>query len=76
MLNSIEDDPNYLKRIVFTDEATFHVSGRVNKHNIRIWGSEIPHEFREIVRDSPKVNVWCGLMHDRVIGPFFFYEKM
>ncbi|KFM65620.1 hypothetical protein X975_08683, partial [Stegodyphus mimosarum] len=26
-------------------------------------------------RDSPKVNMWCGLMHNRVIGPFFFTEK-
>ena len=25
-------------------------------------------------RDSPKVNVWCGLMKDCVIGPFFFAE--
>ena len=23
----------------------------------------------------PKVNVWCGLMCNRVIGPFFFHEK-
>uniref|UniRef100_T1JC22 Tc1-like transposase DDE domain-containing protein n=1 Tax=Strigamia maritima TaxID=126957 RepID=T1JC22_STRMM len=25
-------------------------------------------------RDSPKVNVWCGLMQDRIIGPFYFAE--
>ena len=76
MLNSIEDDPNYLKRIVFTNEATWHVSGRVDEHNVRVWGSENSHKFREIVQHSPKVNVWCGLMHDRVIGPFFLHENM
>ena len=25
--------------------------------------------------DSPKVNVWCVLMHNRVIGPFFFCKR-
>ena len=28
-----------------------------------------------IERNSPKVNVWCGIMCDRIIGGFFFYEK-
>ena len=48
----------------------FHVSGKLNKHNVRIWGSEHPHEIRELERDNPKVNVWCELMCNRVIGPF------
>ena len=30
---------------------------------------------REIERDSPKVNVLCGLLCNKVIGPFFFDEK-
>ena len=29
----------------------------------------------EIERDSPKINVWCGLLCSKVIGPFFFEEK-
>jgi hypothetical protein len=27
----------------------------------------------EHVRDSSKVNVWCGIMSDRIVGPFFFF---
>lgn len=38
MLEFMEND-DFGDRIVFSDEATFHVSGRVNKHNVRIWGS-------------------------------------
>ncbi|KFM75908.1 hypothetical protein X975_13916, partial [Stegodyphus mimosarum] len=75
VLRSIENDAEFLKRIMFSDEASFHLSGIVNRHNVRIWGSENPHEYREAQRDSSKVNVWCGLIHDRVIGPFFFTEK-
>ncbi|KFM65698.1 Transposable element Tcb2 transposase, partial [Stegodyphus mimosarum] len=75
MLRRIEDDVEFLKRIMFPGEASFHFSGIVNRRNVRIWGSENPHEYRQAQMDSPKVNVWCGLMHDRVIGPFFFTEK-
>ncbi|KFM58633.1 hypothetical protein X975_22411, partial [Stegodyphus mimosarum] len=75
MLRRIEDGAEFLKRIMFSDEASFHLSGIVNRHNVRIWGSENPHEYRKAQRDSSKVNVVCGLMHDRVIGPFFFTEK-
>ena len=26
-------------------------------------------------RDIPKLNVWCGLMHNQIIGPFIFAES-
>jgi transposase len=74
MLNEIDDDELFLERIVFSDEATFHISGHVHSHNIRMWGQEHPHAIVEHERDSPKINVWCGLAHDQVIGPIFFAE--
>lgn len=74
MLTRIEDDENYLRKWFFSDESTFHVSGKVNTHNCRIWGSENSHDYRELERDSPKVNVWCAVSHTEVIGPFFFAE--
>lgn len=74
ILQRIENDNEYLQRVCFSDEATFHTSGKVNRHNVRIWGSENPNFTREEIRDSPKVNVWCGLMHNKIIGPFFFAE--
>jgi hypothetical protein len=58
---------------MFSDEATFNISGAVNRHNVRIWGSQQPHSVMEHVRDSPKVNVWCGVMCNMFIGPFFFF---
>ena len=39
MLQRISEDEAFLKRVCFSDEATFHVSGKLNKHNVRIWGS-------------------------------------
>lgn len=75
MLDRIVNEGAFLKNILFSDEATFHVSGLLNRHNCRIWGSEHPHEIREIERDSPKLNVWCGVMYERIVGPFFFAER-
>lgn len=75
MLNKIDENQSFLDDIIFSDEATFHINGSVNRHNSRIYGSENPHTIFEKIRDSPKVNVWCGVMKNRLIGPFFFAEK-
>jgi hypothetical protein len=64
MLERIDASPDFLRQMCFSDKATFHVSGIVNRYNCSIWG-----------RGSPKVNVWSGLMHDKLIGQFFFSEK-
>ena len=39
MLQQISENEAFLKRVCFSNEATFHVSGKLNKHNVRIWGS-------------------------------------
>ena len=75
ILERIHVDNEYLQRVCFSDESTFHISGKVNRYNVRIWGSQNPHVVVEHQRDSPKVNVWCGSLLDRVIGPSFFNEN-
>ena len=75
MLDRLDIDPGFLKRVCFSDESTFHVSGLLNRHNLRILKSENPHDTCELERDSPKLHVWCGIMHDKIIGPFFFAKK-
>ena len=39
MLQRISEDEAFLKRVCFSDEATFHVSRKLKKHNVRIWES-------------------------------------
>jgi len=73
--HATDEDETFLQRTCFSDEATFYVSGCVNRHNCHIWGAQQPNEIHEYVRGSPKVNVWCGLLYNRVIGPFFFSDK-
>ena len=74
LLARMEGEPLYLRRVGFTDEATFTVHGHVNRHNCRIWGSENPYVTFEKPRFSPKVQVWCFLHHSRIVGPYFFSD--
>ena len=71
MLVMLEEDA-FDNRLVLSDEATFHVIGKVNKHNTRKWGTKHPHAIQEHARDSPKVNVFCTISKKCVYGPFFF----
>jgi hypothetical protein len=72
MLHRINMDPGFLLSILFSDEATFHQLRKVNRHNAYVAQKILTST--EVVRDSPKVNVWCGLMKDSIVGPFFFME--
>ena len=75
LLHHYEADPALLERLWFSDEALFHLSGRVNRHNIRFWGTENPVEVREHLRDSPKLVVWCAMSSVGLIGPYFFKKE-
>jgi hypothetical protein len=64
----MSSDYHFLEKVHFSDQATFHVSGALNRRNIRIWGSENPHAYVEI-------NVFCAISSRKVYGPFFFAEE-
>jgi hypothetical protein len=57
--------------VIFSEENTFHVSGKVNTRNCKIWGSENPRVSLEHFHDSPKANVFCALSKETMYGPFF-----
>ncbi|GFO43310.1 transposable element tc1 transposase [Plakobranchus ocellatus] len=40
---SMENDPGLLSKIIFSDEATLHLSGKVNRHSVRILRTQSPH---------------------------------
>jgi hypothetical protein len=42
MQHHLEEDC-FPGNLIFSDEATFHLHGKVNRHNVRIWGTEKPH---------------------------------
>jgi hypothetical protein len=70
-----EEEDYFFNRLIFGDESTFHLSGKVNKHDVSIWGTENPRELVQYVLDSPKVNVFCAVSCTKVYGPFFPHEN-
>jgi len=64
-------EDGFAEKLFFSDEATFHMCGKVNRYNVRIWGTENPHATIEYVRDSPTVNVFCAVSSCKVYGQFF-----
>lgn len=71
-MNMIDEDRNILNWIMFSDEATFCLNGNVNRHNCRYWSDTNPHWMEQVHTQHPqKVNVWCGIIGEHIIGPFF-----
>ena len=44
MLLRFRNDPAFLRKLSFSDECSFHLNGRVNKHNVHYWAEENPHK--------------------------------
>ena len=42
VLKMHENEPDFHRKIIMSDDAHFHLGGYVNKQNCRIWGSENP----------------------------------
>lgn len=71
------NDRHFLEKIMFSDEATFTTNGVVSSQNCRYWTTENPHWVINCKRQySEKVNVWCGILGERIIGPFFFLQTL
>ena len=75
ILQLLDQDTDILKRIVFSDEANFHVNGNVNGWNYRFYAQENPEFVTEVPLNSPKIIVWCGVSWKRIFRPFIFKDE-
>lgn len=68
-----EVDHFFGRRILFSDEATFTSNGVVCSQNCR-WWSDVNPNFVIECRDQYyfKTNVWCGILNNEIVGPYFF----
>ncbi|CAF3721000.1 unnamed protein product [Rotaria sp. Silwood1] len=69
---SLRLDPTLLDRILWTDEATFQINGRGNRHDCVYWSDINPHFIIEQELYVPQVIVWGGIWSKGVVGPSFF----
>jgi hypothetical protein len=67
------EEGGFVERLI-SDEATFHINGKVNRHNVCIWRTEQPHEQMKHSVTQRKVHVFCAVSREKVRGPVFFTE--
>ena len=72
----IENNPGVPDLIQFSDEAHFHLSGHVNKQNMRFWASQQPHEHTQRPLSQQKVTVWCAVGKRGIFGTYFSRTMM
>lgn len=72
-----DNNPDFSCSVMTSDEASFYLSGSVNTQNSRYWSDVNPRWIREDHRQvNPRLNVWCGVYKDRLLGPFFIPERL
>lgn len=69
--------PQFAVSVLFTDEATFTCDGVFNMHNNHVWAAVNPHATRSSGRQQRfSVNVWAGMIHDHLIGPYLLPDRL
>ncbi|CAD5210227.1 unnamed protein product [Bursaphelenchus okinawaensis] len=76
MLEQLQNNEAFLEELVFSDESTFHIHGRLNCQNSRWWAKENLHWCVSEPLHSPKTNVWAAIGWNGVVGPFFIDENI
>lgn len=69
----LQANPNFFNYVMFSDEATFHNTGQLNRHNSHYWSAENPHWVRGVDHQNRwSLTTWCGILNGILIGPYFF----
>jgi len=69
--------PELLSVILFSDEASFTRDGVNNLQNVHSWSYNNPHETSVTnFQRRFTVNVWCGVLDNKLIGPFVFENNL
>lgn len=72
LLDKVQYYPDLFSHIVWTDEATFKLNGKVNTRNYVEYAYDNPHTMLEVPQKSPGINVWLGIHSAGLVGPFYF----
>jgi Transposase. len=61
---------NFVRTILFTDEACFTRKGITNLKNEHVYAEENPRAIKPIhFQREFKINVWAGIVNDIIVGP-------
>jgi hypothetical protein len=71
MLSASDDNDNFLQHVMYTN--VLQINGHVNRHNCHIWGQD--GQFEIYMHVPYSLTLWCDMMHDSIIRPFFCAEN-
>jgi hypothetical protein len=66
-----EAETDFPRRILWTDEVSFKLNGRINRHNSVYWSDSNPHEVIQEELNVPSLTVWAGICSGDIAGPYF-----
>ena len=69
-VSKIEEMPDFLQNVWFSDEARFSLSGYVNSKNSVFWGAQVPDEVLQRPLHPAKCTMWDAISKHGIIGPF------
>jgi len=73
----IKARPELISVILFSDEVSFTRDGVNNLRNVNTYSHINPHETSVTnFQRRISVNVWCGVLGNKLIGPFVFDNNL
>lgn len=76
-LRRCNEDPEFQVNVLFSDEASFTKEGIFNSRNSHIWDDENPHAVvQKGYQQRFSVNIWAGIVGDRLIGPYLLPQRL
>ena len=74
LIEMTENELDFWRKLIMSDEAHFSLNGGVNKQNCRFYSTENPQLIQEQPLHNQKVTVWCGVCANMIIRPYFFED--
>ncbi|EZA62313.1 hypothetical protein X777_04052, partial [Ooceraea biroi] len=76
-LTQVNHNPEFSRKILWTDEAIFTRRGILNQRNSHLWLHENPHAIHEQhFQHEFRCNVWLGIIDDILIGLYFLPPRL
>ncbi|KAJ8893705.1 hypothetical protein PR048_006305 [Dryococelus australis] len=77
MLTSLQQDPDFVGHILWTDEAQFTHEGIFNWHNSHYWHQGNPHVTRSRgLQAGWSINVWRGILGTWLVEPYLMPDTL
>jgi len=71
MRRKVDENEDFIKNILFTDESSFSLHAPHNPAVARYWSQENKHLSVPLRTQYPKkLNIWAGILGDNIVGPF------